>query len=203
MNHRSHSSRRPFAVPIALSGFLLVACAAHAQPTAGEPMPPRTSDGRPDLQGVWNFSTITPMKRPGELAGQEVLTNEEAAALEARRAQSRNYDQRDPDPAVDLVGAYNNFWHDWGNGSRLHPTHISGRGSAGRKNSPVDPGRGAATGGPQRATGRPRRSGGLALHRALLPGVQLRTADRPECVQQQHAAVPNPGLCRDSHRDGS
>ena len=64
MDHRSHSSRRPFAVPIALAGFVLVACAAHAQPTTGEPMPPRTSDGRPDLQGVWNFSTITPMERP-------------------------------------------------------------------------------------------------------------------------------------------
>ena len=114
MDHRSHSSCRSFAVPIALAGCLLVACAAHAQPTAGEPMPPRTSDGRPDLQGVWNFSTITPMERPSALAEQAVLTHEEAAALEAQRAQSRNYDQRDPDPAVDLVGAYNNFWYDWG-----------------------------------------------------------------------------------------
>ena len=203
MDHRSHSSRRPFAVPIALAGFVLVACAAHAQPTTGEPMPPRTSDGRPDLQGVWNFSTITPMERPSALADQEVLTNEEAAALEGQRAQSRNYDQRDPDPAVDLVGRVQQLLVRLGYGSGLHAPHVSGRGSAGRKNSPVDPGRGGATEGPQRATGRPRRPGGPAVHRALLPGVQLRTADRPECVQQQHAAVPNPGLRRDSHRDGS
>ena len=52
MNHRSHSSRRPSAVPVALVWLLLMACAAHAQPTAGESTPPRTSDGRPDLQGV-------------------------------------------------------------------------------------------------------------------------------------------------------
>jgi len=27
------------------------------------------ADGQPDLQGVWNFSTITPLERPAEFAG--------------------------------------------------------------------------------------------------------------------------------------
>ena len=43
---------------------------------------PRTPDGQPDLQGVWEFATITPMERPRELAGKQVLTAEEAARFE-------------------------------------------------------------------------------------------------------------------------
>ena len=35
---------------------------------------PRTPDGRPDLQGVWDYRTITPLERPSELAGREFLT---------------------------------------------------------------------------------------------------------------------------------
>ena len=44
--------------------------------------PPRTPWGAPDLQGVWDFRSITPMERPEELADQEFLTEEEAANLE-------------------------------------------------------------------------------------------------------------------------
>src|SRR5439155_14951943 len=42
--------------------------------------PPRTVDGRPDLQGIWTNATITPLERPREFAGKEFLTEEEAAA---------------------------------------------------------------------------------------------------------------------------
>ena len=50
---------------------------------------PRTEDGRPDLRGVWNFSSATPMERPETLAGKEVLTAEEAAQFEQEIAQNR------------------------------------------------------------------------------------------------------------------
>jgi hypothetical protein len=30
--------------------------------------PPRTPDGKPDLQGVWNSATLTPFERPKEFA---------------------------------------------------------------------------------------------------------------------------------------
>lgn len=47
---------------------------------AGKPWKaPRADDGQPDLQGMWNFSTATPLERPSELAGKQVLTDEEAS----------------------------------------------------------------------------------------------------------------------------
>src|SRR6185503_18627225 len=61
------------------------------RPTTGKPAapkvsapwtPPRTSWGDPDLQGIWNYATMTPLERPRELADKAVLTAEEAAAYE-------------------------------------------------------------------------------------------------------------------------
>ena len=40
---------------------------------------PRTAWGAPDLQGVWDFRTLTPFQRPTELADKDVLTDEGAA----------------------------------------------------------------------------------------------------------------------------
>ena len=53
-----------------------------AAPAAGQDEAPRTPWGAPDLQGVWDFRTITPLQRPEELGDQEFLTEEEAANLE-------------------------------------------------------------------------------------------------------------------------
>ena len=41
--------------------------------------PPRTPDGRPDLQGVWNYAAGTPLERPSAYAGREFLTDDELA----------------------------------------------------------------------------------------------------------------------------
>ena len=38
--------------------------------------PPRTPWGTPDLQGVWDFRTLTPLERPEEFTGKELLTAE-------------------------------------------------------------------------------------------------------------------------------
>jgi len=46
--------------------------------------PPRTSDGRPDLQGVWVNNNATPLERPKELAGRATLTDQELAALKKK-----------------------------------------------------------------------------------------------------------------------
>ena len=42
---------------------------------------PRTSDGKPDLQGFWTTQTYTPLERPERFAGREFLTDEEFAEL--------------------------------------------------------------------------------------------------------------------------
>ena len=107
-------SRRPFTLP----GTVLAAAALFAAPPAAaqEGAPPRTPWGRPDLQGIWNNATITPLERPADRAGQAFLRPEEVAALE-RQAQERVDRQNAPSavrteplPVGGAVGAYNSFW---------------------------------------------------------------------------------------------
>ena len=61
-----------------LTAIAVVALAAI--PVAAQTAP-RTAWGQPDLQGIWDFRTITPIERPEELGNQEFLTEEEAASL--------------------------------------------------------------------------------------------------------------------------
>ena len=100
------------AVAVAAAGFLLVPAAAGAQ-TAETP---RTQWGAPDLQGVWDFRSLTPMERPAELADQEVFTSEQAASFSEEILQERSRDQEDAEAAAasGRVVAYNDFWFDWG-----------------------------------------------------------------------------------------
>jgi hypothetical protein len=95
--------------------------AARTAPRAKAPAVPRTPDGRPDLQGVWDFRTITPMQRPTDLAGKETLNDEELAEFEVKNR--RNQDDREKAPAGvvngqasnrDVERAYNDFWWDFG-----------------------------------------------------------------------------------------
>ena len=80
---------------------------------AAKKSPPRTPWGAPDLMGVWDFRTLTPLERPKELAGKQLLTDAEAAQFEqARLAEQETRDSR---PPSDVVGNYNQFWFDPGN----------------------------------------------------------------------------------------
>jgi hypothetical protein len=61
---------------------------AAARPAAARPsVPPRTKDGHPDLSGVYDIATVTPVERPAEAGGRLVLTKEEAAAAAAYERQ--------------------------------------------------------------------------------------------------------------------
>ena len=67
----------------------------------------RTAEGRPDFQGIWTNSTLTPFERPAELAGKEFFTREEAAAFAKKIGEQSNRDKRGATPELDVAGAYN------------------------------------------------------------------------------------------------
>jgi len=106
--------------------LLLLACVlsplgvAIAQ-SAAEFETPRTEWGHPDLQGVWNWVSSTPMQRPERFGTREFLNDEELAEKREREAASRaaadaaeaelNVDPDAP-PVGDSTGGYNNFWYE-------------------------------------------------------------------------------------------
>jgi cytochrome c553 len=73
-----------------------------------------TADGYPDLQGIWNFATLTPLERPRELAGKEFLSDAEAKAFVQQTIQRNDRDRRDGGAAADVGRAVNDYWFDRG-----------------------------------------------------------------------------------------
>ena len=68
----------------------------------------RTAWGDPDLQGVYTFSTPTPLERPNGLAAKDTFTEAELAELEEKTTAGFNSEGNAPRPGD--PGAYNNFW---------------------------------------------------------------------------------------------
>ena len=96
-----------------------LAAQAPAAARANAWSPPWTPDGQFDLEGVWDFSTITPLERPGGLGNKQTFTDEEAAAFERDENQRQNRDLIDPrkGSAQYLPGSvipYNEFWYERG-----------------------------------------------------------------------------------------
>jgi hypothetical protein len=76
---------------------------------------PRAPDGRPDLDGVWNFATLTPLQRPEDLSDKPFLTDADVAKIETQAA-VRQREEGGPAPLPrGSVGGYNRFWYEPGN----------------------------------------------------------------------------------------
>ncbi len=114
MNHRY----------VAASLSVIVVITLSVIPAAAQSVP-RTPWGQPDIQGIWDFRTITHLERPTALADKEFLTTEEAANLEQEtvdrneRLLQRDARRTEATASVDLgedgaPGFYNNFWLDGG-----------------------------------------------------------------------------------------
>ena len=109
------SVRRSVAISMLVALVVGVSGVAGAQTAFN---PPRLPDGTPDLQGVWDFRTLTPLERPEGQA--DVLTAEEAAEVESAAAErtaeanAPSEIRSEPLPAGGDIGAYNSYWVDQG-----------------------------------------------------------------------------------------
>ena len=98
-----------------LLALALLLAPAWAAGQAGDV--PRTPWGVPDLNGVWDFRTLTPLERPERYGDREFLTEEEARALEQGAVEQNEAADRAPAQRTEAggsIGAYNRFWMDFG-----------------------------------------------------------------------------------------
>lgn len=112
-----------------VAAFCISAVAVLAAQPAGNPnaawKAPRLADGTPDIQGIYNFSTITPLQRPTGLEGKATLNDQEASEFEASENKRQNRDLYDPEKGQPSAGyaprsqggvlSYNEFWYERGN----------------------------------------------------------------------------------------
>ena len=68
-----------YGLAVLVAALALTPFVAAAQSSADTP---RTAWGDPDIGGVWDYSSITPMVRPEKYGDREFLTEEEVAELE-------------------------------------------------------------------------------------------------------------------------
>ncbi len=104
-----------------LISILLVPINVSLAQTAGSYVIPRTEWGQPDLQGVWNFNSSTPMQRPQRFGTQEFLTpaeveqdgvRQEERRIAADAAEAKLVLNPQAPPVGENPGGYNNFWYE-------------------------------------------------------------------------------------------
>lgn len=111
MSHATSNPRPASVGLIAALAVLTLPTPAHAT----DYEPGRTAWGTPDMQGVWDFRTLTPLERPPDLADRALFTAEEAEDFSAAVRELYNSDNRGEDrDIVDVERAYNAVWIDVG-----------------------------------------------------------------------------------------
>ena len=90
----------------AAPGVWLDSGTVTAQTQEASPAIPRTPDGHPDLTGVYDVATMTPVDRPTEYGDRLILTDEEVAAMVQYEEQrnERDLEPLDPDRSAPSVG---------------------------------------------------------------------------------------------------
>ena len=128
--------RQLFVFPITLAIGFATSSVYSAQQT-GVYKVPRTEYGQPDLQGVWNFSSNTPMQRdsrfgereflsPAEVASERVQVKMEASVAQAAASKlTINPDAPPKGDDPDNWISYNDFWtENSAIGDRVRTSHI-------------------------------------------------------------------------------
>jgi hypothetical protein len=96
----------------AMSIYQASAQAPKKTATAQKTSVPHTPWGDPDLQGVWNDATSTPLQRPSSVGAKDILNDEEAAEFQEQLANDLSRDRRDGGADADVNRAYNEHWMD-------------------------------------------------------------------------------------------
>jgi len=136
MRGRSISTTRLAVAAVAALWLAFGSLAAQGPSSKGAI--PRTPDGRPDFQGIYDVSTMTPVERAPEFGDRLVITDKEAVVLEEYEQQRKARSEAASDPnrsappvggekgylgtapkslneqlfagGGGTVGGYNNFW---------------------------------------------------------------------------------------------
>jgi hypothetical protein len=159
--------------PMTRAARCLLVLTLFTAPALALAQPAAAPSGDPDLHGIWDYRTMTPLQRPRDLAQKDTFTVEEAAAYEQAQADSRaDYN------ALPTVHA--KFWLDYG-------TELT----ADRRTSLIiDPPEGRVPAQTQRAQARAR---DRAEKRARTHSIQDRSITE-RCVLGFNAGPPmNPG----------
>ena len=108
--------------PVLAFTLLALLAAGESRPVEAQsadseqrPPVPRTPWGDPDLQGLWNYATTTPLHRPPKYAGREWLTEEEVAAENLEWSTFATSERRSElTSQFDLSLNFNQVWWDLG-----------------------------------------------------------------------------------------